>query len=237
MTAERRPFRIDFWLTVCAIPVLTVLLGLGFWQVERLEWKQDIIIERAERFAAPPITVREITGADLRRVEHRRVALRGRYLHDREILIFNSVRHGQTGFDLVTPMVLEDGGSVLVNRGWVPRAWPSGQVVRRRPAGIVDVTGVLRGSGKGNPWIPDNDPKRSQWFFTDIAQMAAHAGLKDARSFIVKLAPGRDEDGYPKGPHASQKIRNKHLEYAITWFGLAAALVVIYVVYHVKRRE
>lgn len=167
------------------------------------------------------------------------MTIRGRYLHDREILLLNRVRHGQTGFDLITPMVLTSGGAVLVNRGWVPKAWPEkDELTRRRPTGTVERVGVLRAGGKGgNPWIPDNEPARDQWYFTDAAQMAAKAGLSAAKPYIVKLTPGRDQAGYPKGPHASSRFRNKHLEYAITWFGLAATLVVIYVMYHVRRRD
>jgi len=238
MTAKRAPLRLNFWMTVCAVPALMVLLGLGFWQVERLEWKQAIIDERAKRLAAAPVDIAAVSDTGWGNIEHRRVKLRGRYAHDREILLLNSVRHGQTGFDVITPMILETGGSVLVNRGWVPKGWTEGVLTRRRPGGVVERIGVLRSGGKqGNPWIPDNEPDRDQWYYTDIAQMAAKAGLADARPYVIKLTPSRDLAGYPKGPHASFKIRNKHLEYAITWFGLAATLVIIFVAYHVRRRD
>lgn len=242
MTVERRPFRLNFWMTVCAVPALMILLGLGFWQVQRLEWKQAIITERAERLAAAPLDIASVSATSWQALEHRRVKITGRYLHDREILRLNSVRHGQNGFDLITPMALEGGGTLLVNRGWVPREWPQSEtpddMVRRRPTGTVERTGILRAGGKrGNPWIPDNEPARDQWYFIDVAQMAAKARRADARPYIVKLAPGADLAGYPKGPHASAGIRNKHLEYAITWFGLAATLVVIYVLYHIRRRD
>ena len=238
MTAERQPFRLNFWMTVCAVPALMILLGLGFWQLQRLEWKQAIIAERAERLAASPLEIAAISDTAWRDDEHRRIVIRGKYRHDREILLLNRVRHGQTGFDLIAPMELESGGTVLVNRGWVPRAWPeAGELIRRRPDGVVQRTGILRAGGKGNPWIPDNEPARDQWYFTDVAQMAAMAGLGDAKPYIIKLTPVRDLAGYPKGPHASFKISNKHLEYAITWFGLAGTLVVIYVMYHLRRRD
>ena len=242
MIAEQRPFRLNFWMTVCAVPALMILLGLGFWQVQRLEWKQAIIAERAERLAAPPIDIAAVPAAGWRSLEHRRVKIAGTYLHDREILVLNSVRNGQTGVDLITPMALQSGGTVLVNRGWVPRDWLRGELrddpQMRRPAGTVKRTGILRAGGKGgNPWIPDNEPARDQWYHVDVAQMAAKAGLADTRPYIVKLAPGDDRPGYPRGPHADSGIRNKHLEYAITWFGLAATLVVIYVLYHIRRRD
>lgn len=237
--AERAPIRLNFWMTVCALPALAILLGLGVWQMQRLEWKQGIIDQRAARLAAPPIDIANVPDDRWADIEHRRVRIRGEFLHDREILLLNRVRHGQTGFDVITPMVLEGGGAVLVNRGWVPKAWPGGgELARRRPAGTVEHIGLLRAGGRGgNPWIPDNEPARDQWYFTDVAQMAAKAELTGAKPYVIKLSPERALAGYPKGPHASHRIRNKHLEYAITWFGLAATLVVIYVIYHIRRRD
>lgn len=237
--ADRAPIRLNFWMTVCAVPALMILLGLGFWQVQRLEWKQGIINERAERLEAPPVDIATVPEIGWDTLEHRRIRIKGRFLHDREILLLNQVRHGQTGFDLITPLVLQGGGTVLVNRGWVPKAWPTKtELTRRRPAGTIERVGLLRAGGKGgNPWIPDNEPGRDQWFFADVAQMTAKAGLKDAKPYIVKLSPDNALQGYPKGPHASYKIPNKHLEYAITWFGLAATLIVIYVMYHIRRRD
>jgi surfeit locus 1 family protein len=238
MTAERAPFRLNFWMTVCAVPALMILLGLGFWQVERLEWKQAIIDERAARLAAPPVAIAAVPETSWQNIEHRRVTVRGRFIHDREILLLNRVRHGQTGFDVITPMILESGDSVLINRGWAPKAWKKGDLARRRPDGVIERTGVLRAGGKqGNPWIPDNEPGRDQWFYIDTVQMAAKAGVNDARPYVIKLTPSLDLVGYPKGPHASFKIRNKHLEYAITWFGLAATLMIIFVAYHIRRRD
>ena len=237
MTAERRPIRLNFWMTVCTVPVLMLLVGLGVWQLQRLEWKEGIIAERAERAAAPPLAIAEIPDAVWKNLEHRRVTLRGTYLHDREMLIWNKVRHGQTGFDLITPMKLADGGSVLVHRGWVPRAWPEGQVQRRRPRGEIQITGVLRNGGKATPWIPDNNPKTGEWFFADVALMASTAGITGTKPFMVRVTPAPAAAGYPKGPHASFKIRNKHLEYAVTWFGLAATLVIIYIAFHWRRNK
>lgn len=237
MTAERQPIRLNFWMTVCAIPALMLLIGLGIWQLQRLDWKEAIIAERAERAAAPPLVLTEVTDARWKDLEHRRVTFRGRYVHDREMLVWNKVRHGQTGFDLITPMTLEDGGAVLVHRGWVPRAWPDGQVERRRPTGTIALTGILRDGGKATPWIPDNNPATGEWFFADVAEMARAAGLADAKPYLVRVTPAPDEGGYPKGPHATFEIRNKHLEYAITWFGLAATLVIIYIAFHWRRNQ
>jgi surfeit locus 1 family protein len=231
--------RLNFWMTFCAVPVLAVLLGLGFWQLDRLEWKQAIIDQRTGRLALPPIDIGNVPISGWSNIEHRRIKIRGKFLHDREILLLNKVRNGQTGFELITPMILNPDVEVLVNRGWIPLAWSgTSELLRRRPTGVVERIGLLRAGGKGgNPWIPNNEPARGQWYFTDVAQMAVKAGLENAKPYVIKLSPRPALAGYPKGLHTSHRIRNKHLEYAITWFGLSATLIVIYVMYHIRRRD
>jgi surfeit locus 1 family protein len=85
--------------------------------------------------------------------------------------------------------------------------------------------------------VPNNNPEKGEWFFADLAEMARTAGIADAKPYLVRVAPDADEPGYPKSVYAIRKIRNKHLEYAMTWFGLAGTLVVIYVAYHWRQRR
>ena len=225
MTAGSRR-RVDLRLTACAIPAMAVLVGLGVWQVERLDWKEELIAERAARLAAPPVRAETAASGD----EDRRVILRGRYLHDRELPVLNRTLRGVAGRGLLTPMRLEAGGGILVDRGWVPldRSPVS------RPKGLVETVGVLRRGGRPNRWVPDNDPGSGQWFFVDVARMAAHAGLADARPlYAVLLRDG--SEGYPVAAPAFGEIPNKHLEYALTWFSLALVLAVVYALYHLRR--
>lgn len=223
MTAGRR---IDLRLTACAIPAMAVLAGLGVWQVERLDWKEKLIAERAARLAEPPVRAETAASDD----EGRRVILRGRYLHDRELPVLNRTLRGMAGHGLLTPMRLEAGGGILVDRGWAPLD----RTPVSRPKGLVETVGVLRRGGRPNRWVPDNDPGSGQWFFVDVARMAAHAGLADARPlYAVLMRDGRE--GYPVAAPALGEIPNRHLGYALTWFGLALVLAVVYVVYHLRR--
>ena len=227
MTAGSRR-RIDLRLTACVIPAMAVLLGLGVWQVERLDWKEKLIAERAVRLAASPVQAETAANGD----EGRRVLLRGWYLHDRELPVLNRTFRGTAGLGLLTPMRLEAGGGILVDRGWVPRD----RTQVSRPKGLVETVGVLRRGGRPNRWVPDNDPGSGQWFFVDVARMAAHASLADARPLYAVLLPDGD-DGYPAAAYASRELPNKHLEYALTWFSLALVLAVVYAVYHLRRRD
>ena len=239
MTAEARArprFRLDLRLTLCAVPALALLVGLGVWQLQRLEWKEGIIAERAARLAAPPLAIEDVGDADWRSLEHRRVRLSGRYLHDREMLVVNRLRRGRAGYGLVTPMVLGDGTAVLVDRGWVPLEWAGSRPAVRPPGGGEGMAGLLRAGGRLNSWLPDNDPAAGQWFFVDVPAMSAHAGLGRARPYYVRLLPEAGRTGFPAPEGAGEPIPNRHLEYALTWFALAATLVAVFALYHVRRK-
>jgi surfeit locus 1 family protein len=235
MNAGRAPVRLNFWMTVCALPALMILIGLGVWQLQRLDWKEALLAERAARLAAPPISLSAVPADGWRDYELRRVAVRGRYLFDKSLEIQSRTWRGRPGVHIVTPLALEADGTILVDRGWAPPPDMRRPGEMRRPEGVVSLEGVLRTGGKTSAWVPDNEPARGIWFFADPAAMAAAAGLPNAKPYLIEAAFG-GEEGYPHGGRTRTEIPNNHLQYALTWFGLAAALVAIYVLYHVRRR-
>lgn len=237
MASERRPFRLNFWMTVCAIPALMLLIGLGVWQLQRLEWKEGLIAERNARLSQPAIPLAEVPSERWPAYELRRVSLTGRFLHDRSIALINRTNNGRPGVHIMTPVVLADGsGSVIVDRGWAPPASERRPGELRLPEGEVSIDGVLRSGGRANLWIPDNEPQNGNWFYVDPPAMASAIGLKDARPYIVEAGPS-NENSYPIGGQTEAAIVNNHLQYALTWFGLAATLVAIYVLFHLRRRN
>jgi surfeit locus 1 family protein len=207
--------------------MLAILLGLGVWQVERLAWKTALIAEREARIAEPVVRLpADITDAVLDALEHRRVTLAGIFLHERTLYL-TATRGGRAVFRLITPLARADGSTVLVDRGWIyagkrePTARPASLV-----AGEVEVEGVLRGPGRKGWFTPDNDVARNYWFWLDLAAMARSAGV-DAPALAVIAAP--NPQGIPVGQELGVDIPNDHLRYAIIWFSLAVALVVIFV--------
>ena len=236
MMPERVPFRLNFWMTACAIPVLMLLIGLGVWQLQRLEWKQALIAERADRGAAAPLAITEVPDDGWKDLEYRRVTLRGRFLHDREMLILNKVCHGQTGFDLVTPMELADGGAVLIHRGWVP------------VPGLPEI--LSNAAHKGSSRSPECCEMAARPLLgcrTTIRQPISgfsptwrrwpkHRVLPVKDPILFALLPILAKRAIPRGRMPATKLVTNTLEYAITWFGLAATLVMIYLAYHVRRR-
>ena len=225
---------LDLRMTACALPVLAILAGLGFWQLERLAWKEELIASRQAGFTLDPVPVHRLPIEGWRRFEYRLVSFRGRYLHDREIRVINRRHDGKTGIGLLTPMALEGGGELLVDRGWIPNR----EQAIDRPDGVISLTGILRAGGRPNRWVPDNDPVTGDWFFIDVDGMAAAKGLQSPYPFIARIAAELSpERGYPQALPGLPALPNRHLGYALTWFGLAAVLVVIFVIYHVGRRR
>ena len=224
-------FRPLFWPTLFTIPSVIVMLGLGVWQVERLHWKNGLLAA----LEAPPVPLPQ-TIDEARQLEFRRVVARGEFRHDAELQRYVAGDTGKAGVEVITPLRLPDGRLLLVNRGFVPEELkdpskrPEGQV-----QGTVEVEGRLRlPRGKPAFYLPANQPERDFWLYVDPPAMAAARHLGEVLPFYIDAGPAPNPGGWPRGSSALA-IRNDHLQYAITWFSLAAALAVIYVLYHRRR--
>ena len=236
MPAERGGgrFRPGLWPSAIAAPTFIVLLGLGTWQVQRLEWKGDLIAARGAALSAPPIEL-PLADAELAGFDHRRVTLSGRFLHDSEFYLVPRVFQGSVGVHIVTPFERAEGPIVLIDRGWVPEsARAPGARAAGQATGIVTVEGVARITSPHNVFTPRNDAVGNQWFWIDIPAMAKHAAIT-LQPVFVEAGPAANAGGLPLGGQTRIKLRNDHLGYAITWYALAAALVAIYVIYHLRR--
>jgi surfeit locus 1 family protein len=225
-------FRPTLVPTLITIPAVAVMLGLGAWQVERLEWKQELIASRTARFAAPPIALPQAP-AEPAEFEFHRVRVTGTYLHEREMYLPARTLNGNLGWHVITPLMRDEGSHVLIDRGWVPlkRKEPESRALGQVP-GRVTVEGVLRTAGRKGWFVPDNQPDENAWFYVDLDAMAAHAGLGSVSPYYVEAGPAEVPGGLPIGGQTRIRLRNEHLSYAITWYALALALVVIYLLYH-----
>lgn len=231
-------FRPTFWPTVTAIPMLLLLLALGIWQIQRLHWKEGLIAARSAALAAPTVLLPHDL-ATARHMEYRHVRAEGEFLHDHEFLLGATDKAGTTGYQVITPLRLDDGAIVLVNRGWIdaslkdPAKRAAGEV-----KGRVAVEGLLRLPLHGRPnwFVPDNRCDINYWFWVDVPAMAKCGGLAGVLPFYVDAGPAPNPGGWPKGGVTRTELRNEHLQYAITWFTLAVALVVVYVLYHRQRK-
>ncbi len=229
-------FQPTFWPTVITAGAVLLAVGLGTWQVQRLFWKQGLIEQRQTKAKAP---VLDGLPADFSagRDEFRRVRVTGRYLNDKEIYLAARSHRGNAGFHIVTPFALAGGGHILVDRGWVPLsvkdpiARAAGQIT-----GVTTVAGYLRATQKGGYFTPENTPGKNIWYSIDIPAVARATGLDDLKPYFIEADGTPIPGGFPVGGQTRLELPNNHLQYVVTWYSLAIAGLVIYILYH-RRRE
>ncbi|MDC9808040.1 MULTISPECIES: SURF1 family protein [Rhizobium] len=221
---------------ILVLIALAILISLGTWQVERLHWKEGLLADIAARQAASPVPLADIeamaaAGGD---IEYRKVTATGRYINNKERHFFATWR-GQTGYYIYTPLELADGRALFVNRGFVP--FDNKEPEMRMQGQLTDqqtVTGLARSKLTGKPsWVvPDNDVAKNIFYWKDLDVMASSVGLEKARviPFFVDADSTPNPAGLPIGGVTQVDLPNDHLQYAFTWYGLAAVLVVVVVI-------
>jgi len=224
--------------TLFTVPALLLLVGLGTWQLQRMHWKEGLIAQRAAMVAAPPIAPPQ-TLAEAQENEFRHVADNGVLLNDREIFLAASSEGGGSGYQVLTPLREAGGRIIFVNRGFIPiQLKDPAKRTAGEPSGTVHIVGLLRVPPAQKPtfFLPNNRPDLDLWFWVDLPAMAKAAGVPDAAPFYVDADKTANPGGWPKGGVTNLELPNDHLQYAITWYALAVALIVIYVLYHRRNR-
>jgi surfeit locus 1 family protein len=233
-------------LLVPALLLFAALIALGTWQLARKAWKEDLIATLTQRLGAPPSAL-PAPGTwprlDQASDEYRRVTFLATFDHSKEALVYaaaSAFRPDVTGrgYWIFTLARLADGAFVIVNRGFVPddrkdvdtRA--DGQI-----AGPVQIVGTLRWPEASNWFSPANDPAHNLWFVRDPPSMAAAKGVSPAAPFYVEQESPLPPGGWPQPGKLVVQLRNEHLQYAVTWYGLALVLVVVFVVWALKSRR
>ncbi len=228
-------------LLVGASVVFVILIGLGTWQVQRLAWKEALIAKIDERRGQAPMAVKDALSR-YEDIEYVPVTVSGRFEHAFERHVFTT-RAGQSGYNIYTPLVMDDGEAVFINRGFVPyeRKDPAtraeGQV-----GGSVTVTGLARAglSEKPSVIVPDNDPAKNVFHWKDIRTMRESSGLPadmPVLAVFVDADASPNPGGLPLGGSTIVELPNSHLQYAVTWYGLAAALLAVTALYLVRTRR
>lgn len=232
------PRRSLFWPSFFALLGFLALLALGTWQVERLGWKERLIAERHAGVIAPPAPLPGSL-AEAKPLEYHHIAATGTFLNDRELFLGATDDDGHPGYHVITPLKLVDGEVLLVDRGFIPEG-------RKDPAsraegelkGQVIVSGLLRlGSDVKPHWfLPDNNVARNYWIWVDIPAMAKAAHVDRVLPFYMDADASPNPGGLPVGGQTRLDLPNNHLQYAITWYALAVALAVIYIIFIRRRR-
>ena len=234
---SNRFFRPLFWPTLLTALMLPVLLGLGFWQLDRLTWKENLIARIGERLTAAPVALPAPDAwesLDLAENEYRRVQLTGHFAGNRELHYFMQSPDGTPGYAVISPFEIEGGGGavVLVDRGFVPAGLKDASARDALPEGEVSFTGVLRRPQERSAFAGADDPVKNVWMVRDPAVMGAALGVGRVAPFFVEAEANAFPGKWPQAGGTRIDLPNNHLDYALTWFGLALVLAVVYLVYH-----
>ncbi len=229
-------------LLVAGVCVVLVLTGLGIWQVQRRDWKLDLIEQVETRVKADPVAApgpAEWPALTAATDAYRRVVVSGTFQNDRETLV-QAVTERGPGFWVLTPMVTDWGFTVLVNRGFVPS---DKREAATRAAGQITgetaLAGLLRMSEPGGAFLRANDPAGGRWYSRDVAAIAEARGLGPVAPYFVDADATENMGGLPIGGLTVIRFSNNHLVYALTWFAMAALLAggLVHVALAERRRQ
>ena len=228
-----RPFA---GLTIACAILFAILCGLGVWQLERLQWKLDLIARVNSHMTAPPVPLGRLLVMGPNESQYRRVTLQGRFDHAKEAYVFTTDAGGAPVYHVLTPFRTDDGRVLMVDRGAVP-------VERRGPAtraagnvqGETSVTGVWREPDPPGFFTPPPELARRIWYARDIRAIAATDHLTLTAPVVIEADATPNPGGLPRGGQTVVSFRNEHLSYAVTWFGLALMLLGVWFAYHISK--
>lgn len=234
------------WPAVFTAAAAAVLIGLGLWQLQRLAWKEALVARIDARSTMPPEPLPP--AADWPNLvpdayDYRHVEAQGTFVHDKEVLVFHGQGFGRKGLTspgylVLTPLRLASGAYVIVNRGFVAENVKDKTLrAEGEIAGPVTVTGLMRPPESRNMFTPADDPAQGRYFTRDPVLIAKAAGLSQVAPFSIDADDLPMPGGWPKGGTTEIDIPNNHLSYAMTWFGLAAALFAVFAAFAWNKRN
>ncbi|KAJ7225268.1 SURF1 family-domain-containing protein [Mycena pura] len=217
---RREPWITPTMILLGFVPIFT--LALGTWQLQRLQWKVALIDELEEKLQLQPLSLpKRINLSVLPEFVYRKVLLRGHWDHAHSMLVGPRTRDGVHGANVLTPLIREDGSTIIVDRGFISKDFDLLSIPREDDE--TQFLGMLRASEARNSFTPNNKPERGEWYWKDIDAMAEYAGGADANVQLVLVdaifeghegeASARLAKGIPIGRPARVDLRNSHLSY------------------------
>jgi surfeit locus 1 family protein len=234
------------------IPMLFVLVSvaglicLGTWQLERLQWKEGLIADLESKLSAKPADLpprERWPKLSAAQDEFRRVAFPAEFLPDQEALVYSSGSSlrpdaAGPGYWIFSPARLLGGSVVLVNRGFVPDGKQDPKTrAEGQPKGVVEVVGAMRWPEPRGQFTPADEPAKNLWFARDPASMAAEKHWGMIAPFYIDQEAPPAPGGLPKVGPLKASLPNNHLQYAVTWYGLALVVLISAIFYLRARRR
>ena len=211
-----------FLFSVFIIFFIFVFIGLGTWQIIRLNWKNNLILEIENSLKNPPVEL-----AQSNKENFLKIKTSGTIDFDKQIYLYNLNESGTPGFEVINPIMIGDE-NFLINRGWIPFEKKGTQEIN-----VFDqknIIGTLKLQGRKNIFKPDNDLDENYWFSLNREDILKFTG-KNFSKYIIYL------DGnyqFPKPKKITANISNNHQKYAITWFSLALSILLLYLYFRKK---
>jgi cytochrome oxidase assembly protein ShyY1 len=249
-TAQPARSRGVFGLAVIALIMVSVLASLGVWQLRRKDEKHALITALTERLAAAPVALPasaqwpSLTPAH---DEFRRVKFSATLQNKPDAMVYSSgsaVRDDVTGPGTWTfvPARLADGRSVVINAGFVQNTMQDraqqDRAVRPLITGTpVELTGYLRFPESAGTLTPHEDSSKRLWFTRDVPSMAQVLAWGEVAPFYIDLESPQPASGTPKPGPLHVRLKDDHLQYAITWFGLALVVAGAFAAWVIQRRR
>ncbi len=207
--------------------LLVILCGLGSWQLINYNWQDKVIIFSNERLQKKPVALKDDMGRPWE-YAFKVVRVTGTFLHDKELFITSKVHEGAVGFDLVTPLMLETGTVLFVDRGWIPLdKKQSTERALSQPSGQVEVVGAVMTPAHRGLFRPANDPLNGKWYGIDPRLMAQSLAIEKYQPFYLQAGPFPNPGGLPIGGYTPYQKTDKALYFAIAWFTLAFGVLLV----------
>ena len=214
--------RHKFLFSVFIIFFIFVFIALGTWQVIRLNWKNNLILEIENSLKNPPVQLSQSNQQN-----YLKIKTSGRVDFEKQIYLYNLNDSGTPGFEVLNPILI-DGENYLLNRGWIPfekKDTPEINILDQS-----NIEGTLKTQGRKNIFKPDNDIKENYWFSLNREDISKFTG-KEFSKYIIYL------DGnyqFPRPKKITANISNNHKKYAMTWFSLAISILLLYLYFRKK---
>jgi surfeit locus 1 family protein len=231
---------------VFVLVMVAVFVALGTWQVERKAWKEGLIAQLDARLSAQPAALPprdawpQLSAAT---DEFRRVKFVAEFL-DQEALVYTSgsaIRPDVSGpgYWVLSLARVSNGGLVVVNRGFVPEGRQDPSTRREgEPHGIAEIIGAMRWPEARGLFTPDDTPAKNLWFARDPAAIAAAKGWGPVAPFYIDQEAPPAPGGLPKVGPLKPALPDNHLQYAVTWYGLAIVTLISGILFvRARRRE
>lgn len=211
-----------FLFSVFVIFFILVFISLGSWQIVRLNWKNNLILEIENSLKNLPV---ELTQSNVE--NYLKIKTSGSIDFDKQIYIYNLNDKGTPGFEVINPILI-DNKNYLINRGWIPFEKKNSKEINFFDEN--NIIGTLKLQGKKNIFKPDNDIKENYWFSLNRNDISKFTG-KEFSNYLIYLGGSYE---LPKPKKITANISNNHKKYAITWFSLAISILLLYLYFRKK---